>query len=356
MKFRFALFDQSTRDRNNDYWTWLHPELSTSLLKRVYNEFISQNPLEKPQDTRPETIHGGVALIGEWICLYRIVNGGKDTFGREGRFVPICVFAHAADVRGYNCAAVLDAPPVQNLVALALNNCPVPAPASLEFDADMPVAREVDSAVEQLMKSGQLNIFRDDALEIAGSVIAALDQSRPFHCRLLRSATKTEAKISYLPTHEVPALTVRNAPDAENYMPSRPNLNGGGTDAISANTAGGMPSYWTPKICVVVGLVCLILGLIGGYFARARLFSIPVAVPDQEFVINHRRDTEQPSKYWIEFIPKGLRIEKWYVDGKEYDGQPVDVKMPLAVGDHTVEVDYVYREKNTRGSLRRLRW
>jgi hypothetical protein len=360
MRFLLALFDQSTRNPKDRYWTWFHPELSVPFLSRVYDEVISHNLPDRPQDFAPGDIHGGLASLDGWLCCYRIVNGGLDSFGREGRFVPICAFARLSDIHGHNCVSVLESVRVRDLAQAAKDECPVPPPTRLEFDLDVPPAQEVKSERDKLMQTGHVSFSSQDALVVAGSVIAALDPNRSFQCAVVRNAAITSAKISsgaeevtpvaVPPSHArpKPVESISAGTDRSLMVPA-----GGVSDPETSPTPNGYSSRKVYLKRLGMGIFCFILGLLSG-LALYPLISKP---PPFDSRINFRIQREgRPSKipfannttFVLKVAPETLKILTWKIDGIDQTEGIDRLNEELPDGTHKVEVQFRYSDQQGR--------
>ncbi|MCC7193494.1 MAG: hypothetical protein IT444_12000 [Phycisphaeraceae bacterium] len=372
MQFRLAIFDQSTRNPSNQYWTWFHPELTVDLLGRVYDEIISRNLPERPQDLKPGEYAGGAVVIDGWLCCYRVGNGGTDSFGREGRFVPICAFTRAADAKGRNCLEVLESPQLKELARTARDSCPVPAPESLAIDLEVSVAQDATGQLEELTRTGRVEIAGTDVLARAGSLIAALAPSVPFECRLVQSGGGASAIVSK-PVRDTNVPPISDA--VQDVRPSaqeirRPQRVGEHDEAVVAPTgpmgtlkAGGVLRRY--RLHLAIAIVCLLIGGLSGsvlHSIMTKLVAIttePAAVaPDVDFLVRQVEEgsSQVPSgkvKLSLELVTRTPVIESWSLDGQPLKGEANRILEAVTYGQHRVEVKYHYADKDGNSHRRK---
>ncbi len=139
MRFYLAIYDPAYLQNDGSYWTWRHAELSPRILDRLYYRIAEKFEPESMTGLTPSDIHGGCCdLCENWLCIYRFLNGGRDTRGRPGRFIVLCAFVKHSDAICGDPAVVLDCALFHSLATSAPRSCPLLPPAFLTLDIEAP--------------------------------------------------------------------------------------------------------------------------------------------------------------------------------------------------------------------------
>lgn len=185
MKFLIAAHDQSFETTPGNYWTWKHPALSRNVLDKLYYDVVCRNLPRDPGQLRSTDLHGGVCSIdSDWICYYRIVDGGRDLKNRPGRIVLIAAFASRHEAAGRNALGVLNHSMISQVVHTAATRCPLPGPPTLEIDFGAPVAVQPPGA-----PAPGVEMAFSASGDPIGDAVAAGVHTAPgyrFDCRLAR--------------------------------------------------------------------------------------------------------------------------------------------------------------------------
>jgi hypothetical protein len=89
-------------------WIWRSPSLSDSILNSVYSS------IKKPSDIArwvSGEIHGGlISADAEWCAIYRFLNAGRDSLGRQGRLFLTAGFLRFNELPQLDLRAALESP------------------------------------------------------------------------------------------------------------------------------------------------------------------------------------------------------------------------------------------------------
>jgi hypothetical protein len=213
------------------------------------------------------------------------------------------------------------------------------------------------------MQTGHVSFSSQDALVVAGSVIAALDPNYPFRCVVVRNAAMTSAKISSgaeeVTTVAVPPSRARPKP-VESISAGKDRslmVPGGG---VSAPETSPTPNrYSTRKVYLrLVGteIICFVLGSFVGFALHPMIITPPPKPPPIYSRINFQiREVEGSqskdiftgkTKFFLEVAPETLEIDTWMVDGEVQAKRMLTAE--LFDGPHKVEVQFRYSDQQGR--------
>lgn len=68
-------------------WIWWHSEIPEFRLNKLYSTLAKDIPINITDLTYDDTIAGVIKIDSQWACVYRMLNGGRDAVGRQGRIV-----------------------------------------------------------------------------------------------------------------------------------------------------------------------------------------------------------------------------------------------------------------------------
>lgn len=256
MKFYLAAHDQSFEVSNGDYWTWKHPSISRRTLDRVYYEIARKHLPVDPNQLGVSDLHGGYCSIDQnWICLYRIVNGGRDLKNRPGRFVLLAAVGLRSEVQGRNPIGVLNSRAFIELATIAPTKCPLPPPPSLEIDYNPAL---LSTSRSSPVYGRQVDFRGADPPTDAIAACAHLPIDHRFDCWFLRRGGSAQA-----------ALLVEPVSGGDSSLPSAFPVPGvGGTptpqtaDVTTVSTGGGSGKYLLLGLGgLIVLLICVVIGL-----------------------------------------------------------------------------------------------
>ncbi len=157
MKLHMAAFDPDGRLANHKYWRCSAGHIPESVLNDAYYSYLREAVITHDNSPNRKSSLCGMALMSNgWGLFYRIVNAGRDTHGRPGRFIIVCAFAKRGDIFGQDPDGVWNAPQLTDLAAAAERG-ELGAAINLDsFELDYPIDRADPIAMERLLKQEAL--------------------------------------------------------------------------------------------------------------------------------------------------------------------------------------------------------
>jgi len=133
MRIYLALYDQADAGPTRNYWSWNHPDLTSEILNRFYYEVIAPHRGRVTTSDLNQEVGGGGQLDEQWVGFYRFISAGRDTKGRLGRIVVVCIFVKQADTAKVNWSNELYSSVINEMAARAPTECPVSPPETFEL-------------------------------------------------------------------------------------------------------------------------------------------------------------------------------------------------------------------------------
>lgn len=164
-----ALFDSAFHAPGGVHWTWQDPRLSSGLLDQFYCSVVSPIITDAFPAKPSNVLSGGVATVDEeWICWFRILDGGYDLRGRPGRYLIPTAFCRRSEAHSFDASWILSLEPFRVPDVIAPPPLPPPAHTSLRMSVPtIPTDTEFLKKVRnerELRQSG-----RDHFLEAAAA-------------------------------------------------------------------------------------------------------------------------------------------------------------------------------------------
>ncbi len=183
MRCFLAAFDQAHRAADGSYWTFRHRNVPEPVLDALYYDFAAKRWPEVGTPITCDDLRGGCARVHEdWVCWYRFIDGGRDTVGRQGRYVLLTAFIEQIHHQGRDWSGVLQSQKFQELARQAQLAGPLPTPSSLELEWNPLLATKASAIAEELVRKGSRTVDAAGALRIVAEVGWAVPNDCQFDC------------------------------------------------------------------------------------------------------------------------------------------------------------------------------
>ncbi len=178
-----ATFDPAHRASDGSYWTFRHLNVPINVCDALYYECVAKHWPEDTKQILSNSLQGGCARVHEnWVCWYRLVEGGRDAVGRPGRYILLAAFVEQINHQGWDWSGVLESQQFQDLAQQARSTGPLPAPSSLELEWEPPPATEASAIAEEIVRTGSGTVDSTGALRIVAEIGLAVPNGCQFDC------------------------------------------------------------------------------------------------------------------------------------------------------------------------------
>lgn len=175
MQLYLAAYDPSCQAENGTYWTFAHPEIPSAALDETYYSHLRRAlPADVTGDELTKVI--GLAALDEWVCYFRVVDGGRDRRNRPGRYVFVCAFARRTEARAQDPDEVWESQAVAELVNRSATECPVSKPSASSFSVDSKIDSCDPALLSRLIRLGRLEWSDKEARREMTTVCAYLPE------------------------------------------------------------------------------------------------------------------------------------------------------------------------------------
>ena len=187
MRFLLAAFDPADPSPSKKYWAWHHSSIPADVLDHAYYGVLAkQIPVNIEALDRGDVCAGATTVEGGWLCWYRFYHGGRDTRGRPGRYVILCLFTQGKDA-GTMLLSGFPNLSEWNKISRDVVRNPIPVPPSLDVDVEVqPPAIDVNPIdLKQFLEIGKAIFSEPLAWEKALALIPCIPESHGWHCLIM---------------------------------------------------------------------------------------------------------------------------------------------------------------------------
>jgi hypothetical protein len=170
MQINYALYDPSYNTANGNYWTWYDAGmLPLEMLQMFYRDVLVKHLPGGVFDLAnthfwdnfvPVTVH-----YRDWTVIYRFFSGGKDKFGRPGRYIILTAWVKTVEAEDVDLS-----PHVNDVFCFVAKNAatlPVPRPKKLseKLDIEPPKPETENTGAYELLTSSSESLSSISILE-----------------------------------------------------------------------------------------------------------------------------------------------------------------------------------------------